>query len=205
LRIDQPNEEEEGEIQVKGPNVMLGYYQQPEATAAVFTEDGWLKTGDRGKIVHKRFLQITGRQKDLFKTTNGRYIAPEQIEQALKQSPYIEECLVIGEQRPFPLALLLPQFGLLKQWCKEEGIHWTAPQFMVHNHKVEAFLREEVERINQQFPAYKQVGNIHLLHDAWTAEAGELTPTLKPRREWITEKFGKEIEALYEQGAVLRG
>jgi len=205
LHIDQPNEEGEGEIQVKGPNVMLGYYQQPAATAAVFTEDGWLKTGDRGKIVHKRFLQITGRQKDLFKTTNGRYIAPEQIEQALKQSPYIEECLVIGEQRPFPLALVLPQFGLLKQWCKEEGIHWTAPQFMVHNHKVEAFLREEVERINQQFPAHKQVGNIHLLHDAWTAEAGELTPTLKPRREWITEKFGKEIEALYEQGAVLRG
>lgn len=205
LRIDQPNEEGEGEIQVKGPNVMLGYYQRPEATAAVFAEDGWLKTGDRGKIVHKRFLQITGRQKDLFKTTNGIYIAPEQIEQALKQSPYIEECLVIGEQRPFPLALLLPQFGLLKQWCKEEGIHWTAPQFMVHNHKVEAFLRGEVERINQQFPAHKQVGNIHLLHDAWTAEAGELTPTLKPRREWITEKFGKEIEALYEQGAVLRG
>jgi long-chain acyl-CoA synthetase len=205
LRIDQANEEGEGEIQVKGPNVMLGYYQLPEATAAVFTEDGWLKTGDRGKIVHKRFLQITGRQKDLFKTTNGRYIAPEQIEQALKQSPYIEHSLIIGEQRPFPLALILPQFSLLKLWCKEQGIHWTAPQFMVHNHKVEAFLREEVERINTQLPTYKQVGNIYLLHDAWTPEAGELTPTLKPRREWITEKFKKEIEALYEQGAILRG
>ncbi len=205
LRIDAANEEGEGEIQVKGPNVMLGYYLKPGETQAVFTDDGWLRTGDRGRLVHKRFLQITGRQKDLFKTTNGRYIAPEQIEQALKASPYIEEALVIGEQRPFPLALLLPQFGLLRQWCEAQNIHWTAPQFMVHNHKVEAFLREEVAKANAAFPPYKQVGNIYLLHEPWTAEAGELTPTLKPRREWIAEKFRKEIENLYEQGAVLRG
>jgi long-chain acyl-CoA synthetase len=205
LRIANPDEGQEGEIQVKGPNVMLGYYQKPGATDAVFTEDGWLKTGDRGKLVYKRFLQITGREKDLFKTTNGRYIPPEQLENALRSSPYIEECLVIGEQRPFALALILPQFHLLWQWCLEKDVYWTAPQFMIHNHKVEQFLQSEVERINEQLPPYKRIGNFLLLHEAWTTEAGELTPTLKPRREWIVQKFRKEIEARYEQGAKLRG
>lgn len=204
LRIAAPPGEEEGEIQVKGPNIMMGYYNKPEATAAAMTGDGWLRTGDRGRIVHKRFLQITGREKDLFKTSNGKYIAPEEIEALLKATPYLEACLVVGSQQPFPVALVLPQFGLLEQWCKEEQVHWTAPQFMVHNHKVIAFLREEVTKVNADLPAYKQIGNIHLLHEAWTAEAGELTPTLKPRRELIVEKFQKEIDKLYEEGAVLR-
>jgi len=197
--------EEEGEILVRGPNVMLGYYNRPEDTQRVLSEDGWLRTGDRGQWVHKRFLKITGRQKDIFKTTNGRYVAPEEIENLAKSTPYIEECMVLGAQRPFPVALILPQFGLLKQWCEAHNVHWTAPQFMVHNHKVVNFMQEQMAIVNAQLPHYKQVGQIHLLHEPWTAASGDLTPTLKPRRERIAEKFQKEIDALYEQGAALRG
>lgn len=203
LKIDIPEGEEEGEILVKGPNVMMGYYKREEETAAVFTEDGWLRTGDVGKLVHKRFLQITGRRKDIFKTSGGKYIAPQEIETAFKTSPYIEECLILGFQRPFVAALILPNFTLLQRWCEENGIHWTAPQFMVHNHKVEQFMAEEAARINQGLPGYKWVRNFCLLHKPWTAESGELTPTLKARRDVITGKFAKEVDALYEQGARL--
>lgn len=195
----------DGEILVRGPNVMLGYFNRPKATAAVLSEEGWLRTGDRGQWQYKRFLTITGRQKDLFKTTNGKYIAPEEIEHLAKSRPYIEECMVVGAQRPFPAALVLPHFGLLRQWCEANEVHWTAPQFMVHNHKVMAFMQSEISAVNTQLPKFKQIGQIHLLHDPWTAEAGDLTPTLKPRRELIAEKYRKEIDALYEQGAVLRG
>ena len=200
LRIDAPEGEEEGEIQVKGPNVMMGYHNREEVTAAAFTPDGWLRTGDIGKLVHKRFLQITGRRKDIFKTSGGKYIAPQELETALKASPYIEECLVLGFQRPFPSALIMPNFSLLQSWCEENNIHWTAPQFMVHNHKVEQFMEGEVNRINEGLPGYKRIRNFHLLHQPWSAEAGELTPTLKARREVILEKFSKEVAALYEQG-----
>ncbi len=205
VRIGQHEEGPEGEIQVKGPGVMLGYYQRPEATQEAFTPDGWLRTGDRGQMVHKRFLQITGRQKDLFKTSNGKYIAPEEIEALLRLCPYIEDCLVIGARRPFVSALLLPQFELLYQWAQEEQIHWTAPQYMVHNPKVMDFLRQQVREANRHLPAYKQVGNIHLLYEPWTAASGTLTPTLKLRREWLAEKHQKDIDRIYEQGADLRG
>ncbi|MCB0582113.1 MAG: long-chain fatty acid--CoA ligase [Phaeodactylibacter sp.] len=201
LRIDTPEGQEEGEILVKGPNVMMGYYNRPEETAAVYTEDGWLRTGDIGRIVHKRFLQITGRRKDIFKTSGGKYIAPQELEAALRSSPYIEECLALGFQRPFATALVVPNFSLLRNWCEENDIHWTAPQFMVHNHKVELFLAGEIERINQELPPYKRIRNFHLLHEPWSPETGELTPTLKARRDVILEKFSKEVDALYEQSA----
>ena len=200
LKIDAPEGEEEGEILVKGPNVMMGYYQRADATAAIFTEDGWLRTGDIGKLTHRRFLQITGRRKDIFKTSGGKYIAPQEIETLLKASPYIEECLVLGFQRPFATALVMPNFNLLQSWCEEHGIHWTAPQFMVHNHKVVQFMAGEIEQASLGLPGYKRIRNFHLLHEPWSPETGELTPTLKARRDVILEKFSKEVDALYEQG-----
>lgn len=206
VKIDNAEpEEDDGEILVRGPNVMLGYYNRPEETQLALSEEGWLRTGDRGQWVHKRFLKITGRQKALFKTTNGRYVAPEEVETRVKSTPYIEECMVLGAKRPFPVALILPQFALLRQWCELHNVHWTAPQFMVHNHKVIGFIQEQVAQVNTDLPPYKQIGQIHLLHEPWTAEKGDLTPTLKPRRERIGAKFQKEIDALYEQGAALRG
>ena len=203
LKIDKPDNEEEGEILVKGPNVMMGYYKRETETKAAFTSDGWFKTGDVGRIVHKRFLEITGRKKDIFKTSSGKYVAPQEIENRLKASPFIEQCLAIGFQRPFVTALVLPNFEALRQWCAEQNIHWTAPPYMIHNHKVIHLMDEEVNRINEDLPNFKRIRNLQLLSEGWTAETGELTPTLKARREVIFEKYRITIETLYEQGARL--
>ncbi|NJK84082.1 MAG: AMP-binding protein [Saprospiraceae bacterium] len=113
--------EEEGEILVKGPNVMLGYYNKPDDTQAVLLPEGWLRTGDVGKIVHRHFLQITDRKKDIFKTSSGKYVAPQPIEALLKTSPYIAQSMIVGFQRPYITALIVPHFTLLKQWCEEIG------------------------------------------------------------------------------------
>lgn len=203
LKIDTTEGGEDGEILVKGPGIMMGYYKREEETRQAFTADGWFKTGDVGRLVHKRFLQVTGRKKDIFKTSGGKYVAPLEIENRLKSSPFIGECLVIGFQRPFPAALLLPNFEALRQWCGENNIHWTAPPYMVHNHKIQQLIDGEVRRANEEMPGHKRIRNYHLLSDAWTVESGELTHTFKARREAIYEKYRKEIEAVYGQGARL--
>lgn len=200
VKIDAP-QGEDGEIIVRGPSVMMGYYQREEETRAVLDEAGWFRTGDVGRFVHKRFLQITGRKKDVFKTSSGKYVAPQEIETILKASPFVEDCLAIGFQRPFAAALIIPNFTALQQWCEEQGVHWTAPPYMVHNHKVLKFMEQEIAGINEGLPSHKRIRNILLLPEAWTVESGELTPTLKPRREVILAKLGKEVEALYEQGS----
>jgi long-chain acyl-CoA synthetase len=200
VKIDAP-EGQDGEILVRGPNVMMGYYRREEETRAVLDEEGWFRTGDVGRIVHRRFLQITGRKKDVFKTSSGKYVAPQEIETALKSSPLIEDCLAIGFQRPFVAAIVLPNFEALQQACEEHGIHWTAPPYMVHNHKVWQLMQQEIHTLNEDLPSHKRVRNILLLHEPWTVESGELTPTLKPRREIILDKFSREVEQLYEQGS----
>ncbi len=199
VKIDAP-QGEDGEIIVRGPSVMMGYYQREEETRAVLDEAGWFRTGDVGRFVHKRFLQITGRKKDIFKTSSGKYVAPQEIETILKASPFVEDCLAIGFHHPFVAALIIPNFTALQRWCQEQGIHWTAPAYMVHNHKVLKFMEQEIAVINEGLPGHKRIRSILLLPEAWTVEAGELTPTLKPRREIILDKLSKEVESLYEQG-----
>lgn len=197
LRIVNPDEEGVGEVQVKGLNVMLGYYQQPESTQAVMTEDGWLRTGDLGQWVHKRFLKIKGRQDDMFKTGAGKFIAPEAVEKHLYQSEYIQQCLVAGASKPGPFALIVPRFDKLEEWCRTQKVHWTAPQFMVLNPKVQRFFKQELERLNQGLPPYQQVQQFLLLHEAWTEQSGEMTATLKLRRKKILAIHAKNINELY--------
>ncbi len=198
VKIDDPNEEHEGEILVKGPNVMKGYFKKPAMTEAVLTSDGWMRTGDIGKFVHKRFLKITDRKKDIFKTSSGKYIAPQQLENHLKRSSFIQRSLIIGFQRPFVTALIVPHFEMLESWCVQEGIHWTAPQFMVHNIKVRAKFQEELDRLNDELPNFERVKNFILCHQDWTVESGEITATLKPIRNIITENHKNEIEKMYQ-------
>jgi long-chain acyl-CoA synthetase len=197
VRIFEPDEEGEGEVQIKGPNVMLGYYQQEEASKEVFTEDGWFRTGDVGSWMGKHFLKISGRRDDLFKTGAGKFIVPEVIERHMLQSPYIAQCLITGANRPAPSILLIPNFVELEAWCKAHKIHWTGPQFMVLNHKVIAFFREELKRLNQSLPPYQHVQHLLLLHEPWTEDSGEMTPTLKLRRKLIISKHEKAILQLY--------
>lgn len=190
----------EGEVEVRGPNVMLGYWNQPEATAARFTADGWFKTGDLGCIQHKRFLKITGRASEIFKTTSGKFVAPAYVEEQLLASPYIDQCMVVGLNRPFAAALVVPNFSQLEAWCRENKVHWTAPPFMILNPKVEKLFRAEIDRINEtSLSAVEKVRAFRLSAEPWTAQNGLLTPTLKLRRERLAEQFSAEIEDMYAE------
>jgi long-chain acyl-CoA synthetase len=199
VRIAEPNEEGEGEVEVRGPNVMAGYYNLPEETAARFTPDGWFKTGDLGKFEFKRFLRITGRKSEIFKTTAGKFVAPAFVEQQLMLSPFVSQAMATGLNRPFVGALIVPNFVVLEEWCKANNVHWTAPQFMVLNPKVEKLFRQEIERINEEkLGTIEKVRAFHLLHEPWTSENGLLTPTLKLRREVLAKQFAGEIEKMFK-------
>lgn len=198
LKIHEPNDKGEGEIWVKGPNVMQGYYQEPGLTRKVLSEDGWLKTGDVGLMVDKRFLRITGRKKDIFKTSAGKYIAPEALQDYFKQSVFIEHCLVIGFQRPFVTGIIVPNFSWLEKWCKKEKIHWTAPQFMVHNIRVIEKFEEEVNHLNEKLPNYQTMRNFFLCHEDWSIETGEYSASYKLVRHKLIEHHSKEIEKMYQ-------
>ena len=198
VQIDIKDQDENGTgvIWVKGPNIMQGYYKRPEETAKVLTQDGWLNTGDVGRF-KKGFLMITDRQKDIFKTSSGKYIAPQELESHFSQSDFIETLMVIGFQRPFVSALLYPNFGALKSWAVQEGIHWTSPQYMVLNIKVKERLQLELDEWNASMPKHKKIRSFHAMYEPWSIEAGQLSNTMKPIRKKIQEDFKKEIEELY--------
>lgn len=197
IRIDNPSETGEGEILVRGPNVMKGYYKRPDLTAEVFTPDGWLRTGDVGKMVGKRFLALTDRKKDIFKTSSGKYVAPQAVQNHLTSSPFIAQALVTGFNRPFVIAIIVPHFQLLKSWCEEQGIHWTAPTYMVHNIKVIAKYQEEIDRLNESLQSHERIKKFILSDEEWTVENKELTTSFKPMRAKLMEKHGGQIEKLY--------
>jgi long-chain acyl-CoA synthetase len=197
VKIDQPDEAGEGEILIKGDNVMKGYYKHPELNRTVFTEDGWFRTGDVGKMVHQRFLKITDRKKDIFKTSSGKYIAPQPLQNHFMKSPFIERCLILGFQKPFVTALIVPNTEILEAWCKEEIIHWTSLQFMVYNIRVRAKLQQEIDSLNEELPNYQRLKDFVMCHQDWTIEAGELTNTLKPVRHLLMEHYQKEIDRMY--------
>ncbi len=199
VRIADPDEQGDGGIEVRGPNVMMGYWNLPEETAARFTPDGWLKTGDVGRIEYKRFLKITGRHSEIFKTTSGKFVAPAYVEQQLLQSPFLAQCMVTGLNRPFVGALVVPNFDYLEAWCQENKIHWTAPQFMLHNPKIQKQYALEIERINEDhLGAPEKIRAFKLMEEPWTTDNGLLTPTLKLRRKAIEAKYTGEIEAFYK-------
>jgi long-chain acyl-CoA synthetase len=201
VKIDTSDESinGEGEILVKGPNVMLGYFKKAEANAEVFTEDGWFRTGDIGHFTNKWFLKITDRKRDIFKTSNGRFVSPQIIENLLKTSAYIDQCMAWGLGKPYVVALVVPNFHLLKEWCQAKQIHWTAPQYMVLNPKVQKFYTKLIADLNEHLSQNEQVVKFHLLYQEWSIQTEELTPTLKMRRRIIFEKNEKQIMDLYNQ------
>lgn len=199
VRIADPDEQGDGEIEVRGPNVMSGYWNLPEETAARFTPDGWFKTGDSGHFEFKRFLKITGRKSELFKTTTGKFVAPAFVEEQLMNSPLVSQCMAVGLNKPFVGALIVPNFGQLEAWCKENKVHWTAPQFMILNPKVEKLFRKEMEKINaENLGSVEAVRAFKLLYEPWTSENGLLTPTLKLRRDVLAKTYEPEIGELFK-------
>lgn len=196
--IDRPDENGQGEILVKGPNVMKGYFKQPEETEKVFTPEGWLRTGDVGKFVKNRFLQITDRKKDIFKTSSGKYVSPLYLENHFRQSEYIEQIMILGFKRPHVTALIKPNFEQLQLWCMEQQIHWTGPQYMVHNIKVIQKIQEEIDPLNESLSKHEQLRGFHLFYEEWTPESGHLSYTMKLLRPKIVNDFAKQIEAMYQ-------
>jgi long-chain acyl-CoA synthetase len=186
----------DGEILYRGPNVMLGYYHRPDLTEETIDSDGWLHTGDVGEF-DGPFLKITDRKKEIFKTSGGKYIAPQQIENRLKESKFVSQCMVIGENRKFPSALIVPEFEALKSWMGSQGLAEMPLTELIKDRQVNALYAGEIERCNQHFGRYSQIKKFALLPEEWTIAGGELTPTLKIKRKNTLQKYAAEVEALY--------
>jgi long-chain acyl-CoA synthetase len=199
IKLDDVNEIGEGEILVRGLNIMKGYFKRPELNQEVFTTDGWFKTGDLGKFIDKRYLSITGRKKDIFKTSSGIYIVPQELEQQLLASEFISQAFVFGFNKPSVGAVLVPHFNLLKNWCEDQGIHWTSPTYMVHNIKVIQKFQSEIDTLNGSLSNYKKIQKFILSETEWTSLSGELTASLKMIRGKLAEKYKLEIEKLYSE------
>jgi len=187
----------DGEILARGPNVMLGYYNDPELTASVIDGDGWFHTGDIGQFEKEGQLRITGRKKEIFKTSLGKYIAPELLENKIKESPFIDNLMVVGENQKFAAALIVPDFNHLKSWCNIKGIEYTNDRDMVADQRIKARLMKVVEQYNKGFGSTEQIKKVEFMPAEWTTASGELTPTLKLRRSVIAAKYSSQIENLF--------
>jgi long-chain acyl-CoA synthetase len=187
---------EDGEICVKGPSVMMGYYKLPTLTAETIV-DGWLLTGDIGVFEDEKFLKITDRKKELFKTSGGKYVAPQPIENKMKESPFVEQLMIIGAEQKFVGALIVPSIPNVKEWMRSQDIPFTTNEDAVHNPKVRGLYKELIESFNKFFNHVEQVKKFELLADEWTIESGELTPTLKLKRKVIMEKYKTAVERIY--------
>ncbi|MDE6101239.1 MAG: long-chain fatty acid--CoA ligase [Paramuribaculum sp.] len=187
----------ENEILVKGPTIMRGYYNKPEATTEAFTSDGWFRTGDAGRFDETGALILTERIKDLFKTSNGKYIAPQALESRLGEDKYIEQVAVIGDQRKYVTAIIIPAFEALKEYARKKQIKYRNIEELIRNADVRSMLQERIDNLQSNFASFEQIKKFTLLPKEFTMEAGELTNTLKIRRPVINNRYASEIEAMY--------
>jgi long-chain acyl-CoA synthetase len=190
---------EDGEIEVRGPNVMRGYYNKPDETRAVFTSDGWFKTGDVGTLDEDGFLRITDRKKELFKTSGGKYIAPQPIEQAIKGSRFVNQVVLIGSERKFPAALIVPVWEQLESYCKLKGIELKGHSELCSHPRIIDLIQRQIDALTPNLAKYERIKKVALLENEFTIEGGELTPTLTVKRRVIDEKYRDVIESLYKE------
>lgn len=190
---------EDGEILCKGPNVMMGYYRRPDLTAEAI-QDGWLHTGDIGMMVDEKFLKITDRKKELLKTSGGKYIAPQPIENKMKESPFIEQIMVIGDGQKFAAAIVVPKFHFLQEWCKGKNISYTSNEDLIQNKDVLNIYRSEIDKYNVNFGHVEQIKRFELVPKEWSTQGGELTPTLKLKRKFIMEEYNALVQKIYRNG-----
>jgi len=188
---------EDGEILVKGPGVMAGYYKAPDLTAEVIDENGWFHTGDIGILEDGKFLKITDRKKEMFKLSGGKYIAPQMIENKLKASFFIEQVMVIGASEKFASALISPNFGYLHDWCSQRKIVFQDNEDLIHKTEVLAQLQREVQAINKTLGEHEEIKRFRLVSDEWTPQTGELSPTLKLKRQYVAARYQSIIDEIY--------
>ncbi len=187
---------EDGEILCKGPNIMMGYYKRDDLTREVI-KDGWFLTGDIGTLVNGKFLKITDRKKELFKTSGGKYVAPLPIENKLKESIYVEQVMVVGAERKFVGSLIVPSFHNLKEWARTNGVKTNSNEELIRHPKVIELYKELIESFNKYFNHVEQIKKFELLPQEWSIETGEMTPKMSLKRKVLMEKFKPAIERIY--------
>jgi len=188
---------EDGEILVKGENVMVGYYKDPELTSQTIDHDGWLHTGDIGTFIEGKYLKITDRKKEIFKLSNGKYIAPQAIENKLKESIFIEQAIVIGENQKFASAIICPNFEYLHNWCTHNHINYRDNFELITKTEVIRQFQKEIDHVNKTLGKTEQIKKFRLICDEWSPSTGELSPTLKLKRKFIINKYKDLIEEIY--------
>ena len=188
---------DDGEILCKGPCVMKGYYKAPELTKEVLTEDGWFHTGDIGVLEEGKYLKITDRKKEMFKLSGGKYIAPQMIENKLKESFFIEQAMIIGDNEKFASSLISPNFEYLHDWCSKHKIHFRDNEELIQKEEVVAQYRKEVNIINKTLGDHEEIKRFRLVCEEWTPQSGELSPTLKLKRNFVGKKYQHIIEDIY--------
>ena len=189
---------DDGEILCKGHNIMMGYYNKPELTNEVIDKNGWFATGDIGEMVEGVYLKITDRKKEIFKTSGGKYIAPQVMENKFKESRLIEQIMVVGENEKLPAAFIVPEFEALKIWCKLHNISYTSNEEMSQHTKVLEKFQNEINHYNEQFAPYERVKKFAVMKEPWSIDGGELTATLKLKRKPVMEKYEHLYKEIYK-------
>jgi long-chain acyl-CoA synthetase len=189
---------EDGEICCKGPGVMQGYFREPELTAACIDAEGWFHTGDLGQIEPEGQLKITGRKKELFKTSFGKYVSPQPIEDKFKESLFIDQIVVLGENQKFAGALIVPDFAFLKSYCAVKEIPYTTNAEMIRNPRLRKRFQVEINKYNKDLGETEKIKSWDLLDAEWTFDSGEITPTMKLKRGFIARKYADKIDKLFE-------
>jgi long-chain acyl-CoA synthetase len=190
---------EDGEILTRGPHIMKGYYKRPDLTAQDIDSQGWFHTGDIGEWVEGRFLKITDRKKEMFKTSGGKYIAPQLIENKIKESKMVEQAMVIGDGQKFPAALIVPNFTNLKTYCHQNGMAYSRDEDMVANPQVLKLFENEMEEVNKNFAQFEKIKKFELLPTLWTVDSGEMTPKLSLKRKVILANNQDRVERIYAE------
>jgi long-chain acyl-CoA synthetase len=187
----------DGEILTRGPHIMLGYYKDPELTSQAIEPDGWFHTGDVGKLEPQGHLRITGRKKEIFKTSLGKYISPQLLENKFKESAFIDGIIILGENQKYAAALVVPDFNHLRSWCGHKNIPYTTDKEMIKDQLVVKQFKKEIDHFNKFFGSTEQIQSFALIDHEWSIETGELTANLKLKRSYILDKYKDEVERLF--------
>lgn len=190
---------DDGEILCKGPNVMLGYYNDPDLTKAVFDDEGWFRTGDIGHMEEGKFLMVTDRKKEIFKLSNGKFIAPQIVENLFRESPIIDQIMVIGEHEKYASALISPNFKYFEDWKESNKVSYSNYDELINHPEVLSLFSAEISKLNRRLSPPERISRFRLVGEAWSPATGELSPTLKLRRNFIYEKYSSVVEQVYKR------
>jgi len=194
---------EDGELEVTGPSIFPGYWKKPKETAEVFTQDGWFKTGDIGVIDSDGFISITDRKKELLKTSGGKLIAPQPIENKLKANALVGHAALVGDKHKFVCVLISPNLPALKNWAQSQGVTAVDPKALVKDPKVVALYQGVVTQVNGTLAHFEDIKRICVVPDEWSVEEGELTPSMKLKRRVVEKKYAAEIAEFYKDEATV--